>query len=66
MRTEQVPLRFGASSDTKTETNVYYVNKLSANPNDLRAKVQMWEELFKQAMSYSDFKSFIQSQVTHN
>jgi hypothetical protein len=63
MRTEQVPLRFGSSADTRTETNVYYVNKISANPNDVQMKLLLWNELFKQAMSFSDFKIFIQKQV---
>lgn len=58
MRTEQVPLRIGSSDST--ETNVFYVNKLTANPNDVRMKVQLWDELYRRAMSYADFREYIQ------
>jgi len=51
------------SATTKTETNIYYVNKLSANPNDVRLKQALWDDLFRKAMTYADFKLFIQNHL---
>jgi hypothetical protein len=69
MRTEEVPIRLhisdtstiSSSMTTKTETNIYYVNKLSANMNDVRSKQLLWDELRAKSMTCAEFNMFIKT-----